>query len=116
MRLDVEGFHHLIRDFNARRIRRRDKMSLNGQTSLGFGVVDIVEYQVKGSERTARPGFADFAEQPMFDGIPFGGPDRIMANGDGQLKEIGHFFLERQFPGTAARSIAPPTLGQDFQC
>ncbi len=71
MRLDVKGMHHLVGDFNARWIRCRDRMSLGGQTGLRLGIVDVAAYQVKGPKRTTRLGFADFAEQPMLNRVPF---------------------------------------------
>ncbi len=59
MRLEVEGFHHLVRHLNAGRIGRGDQLRLGGPRGLGLGIVEIAERQVKGPERTARPGFAD---------------------------------------------------------
>ena len=94
MHLDIEGFHHLIRDFNACRIGRGDKMSLNGQTGLGFGVVEIVEHQIKGPQGTTSPRFADFAEQPMFDGVPFRCARWVMTDRDRQAMPIGQFVLK----------------------
>jgi hypothetical protein len=52
-------------------------VSGNHQAGLRFRFSNVMSRQRKGSQRTTSPGFTDFAEQPMFDRIPFGGTRRI---------------------------------------
>jgi hypothetical protein len=77
-------------------------MGLDGQTRLGFGIVDIVETQIERAQRTPRPRFAHFAKQPMFDRIPLGSSRRIMTDGDGQSERVGQFLLDLLFKNATA--------------
>ncbi len=46
MELNIEGIHHFLGDFNARLVRLVHPLRMTRQTSLGCGVVEIVQDQV----------------------------------------------------------------------
>ncbi len=81
MELDVESIHNGLRHFKASLVDGFHKLGVDSQAGLCFGVVDVVEHEVKRTQGAALPGFADFAEQAVLNGIPFGSPRRIMTNG-----------------------------------
>jgi len=82
-------------------------MSLNRQTRLCCGLVDVVQQQVKRTQGTTLPSFADFAEQALHNGIPFGSAGRIMTDGDSYPKDIRDLFLDAFFEKVAARGGSP---------
>src|SRR5437899_3746714 len=58
---------------------------------------------------------ADLAKEAMLDGIPLGGAGGIMTDRDAQLIGIHQLFLQGEFPGATARTIAASTVSQDQQ-
>ena len=112
---NVQGCHLLIRDFFTRDIFLSDVVSGNDQAGLRFRFSNVVSSQRKGSQRTTRPGLADFAEQAVFDGIPFGGARRIVADSHNQIKAIGDLILQMIFPGSGYRAVTAAAIGLDQQ-
>jgi hypothetical protein len=90
-------------------------MRLDDQPGLGLGIVDVAEHVVKRTQWTARPRFADFAEQPVFDRVPLRGAGGIMTNGDRQPQPIGQFLLKLLFEDPAARSVRATAIGFNEQ-
>ena len=68
-------------------------MGLDSEAGLGGRVVDIVKDEVEGTQRTTSPGFADFAKQAVFNGIPLGGAGRI----EGPLLSVEELFYKVSF-------------------
>ena len=58
------------------------------QASLSAGRADELEHLFVAVEWLGRPVFGDFGEQPVFDGIPFGGAGRVVSDGDGDAEGI----------------------------
>src|SRR5260221_10322361 len=105
MLLKVERRHDLISDFQPSCLQGRNEMSLDGQPRLGFGIVAIVEYQVKGTQRTPRPVFADFAEPPVFNRLPLRSAGWVMTDADGQAQPMRQFLLKLLFKDAASGTI-----------
>ncbi len=82
MELDIKGVHDVFRHFRASFVKLGNQVRVNRQAGLGGGVIQIVEHPLEGSQWTALPSFADFAENAMLNGVPLGGSRRIMAHGD----------------------------------
>ena len=84
--------------------------------SLGGGRRgDVVEYGFVAFQRNAGPVFADFAEQPVFGGIPLRGARGIMAGNHRQPMAIGEFALQVAFPDPGAGAVAAAAIGQQQQ-
>ncbi len=115
MKVDVESFHNLIGNSSACGIVSRDKMGLDAQARLRFGIGNIVQHQVKRAQWGTRPGFADFTEKPMLDGVPLGGAGRVVRDGNGQAQTISQFLLELLFKNPTARGIGAAPIGFDEQ-
>src|SRR5579864_9319102 len=115
MFLDIERFHDLIGDLDPNWIGRRDQMSLDSEPGLRFGIVDVVEDQVKRAQRTAGPGFTDFAEQPMFDWVPLRGAGWVMTDSYRQAQPIRQFVLKLLFEDTAPGGIRTAAIGFNEQ-
>jgi beta-glucosidase len=82
------------------------------------GIYDLVlqisrEYNHPIIEIRTGPIVADLGKQTMFNGIPFGGARRIMADRDLQSISVDQVLLQMVFPGAWANTIATPSVGQD---
>src|ERR1700694_4629036 len=93
MRLQVQGGHLFVGNFETRWVVVRDQACLHGQARLRGRLTNVSQRELEGAQRTTRPGLADLAEQSVLNRIPFGGAGRIMADRDGQAKAIGHLRL-----------------------
>jgi len=97
MIMDVEGLNIGFGCFYPGLIKLGDEMGFDGQARLGFSLMKQVKQYLKGQNRTAFPGFADFTENAVLDRIPFGGTGRVMANGEGEAEGIGNNGLKLLF-------------------
>ena len=82
------------------------------QAGTGGGGGNVVEDQIEGLQRAARPIAADLAEEAMFDRIPLGASSRIGGHGDGELVEIAEMVLEGVLPSAATVGIAAAAIGE----
>lgn len=112
---NVQGCHLFIGDFFTGDIFLSDMVSRNYQAGLCFRFSNVLSSKRKGSQRTTSPGLADFAEQPMFDGIPFGGACRIVTHCHNQIKAICDLILQMIFPGSGYITVTAATIGLDQQ-
>lgn len=112
---NIQGSHHSGRDFFTGDVFLSDMVSRNHQAGLRFRFSDVVSSQCEGSQRTASPGLADFAEQPMFDGVPFGCAGWIMTNRHGQTQAIRDLVLQMIFPGSGYGAVTTAAIGLDQQ-
>ena len=112
---NVQGRHLFVRDFFTRDIFLSDMVSGNHQAGLRFRFSNVMSSKCKGSQRTTSPGLADFTEQPMFDGIPFGGARRIVTHCHHQIKAICDLILQMIFPGSGYRTVTAAAIGLDQQ-
>lgn len=113
MRADIQQVHFFVGrcltflvDFGVEFRRHR-------QSCFGLGGRDVVQSHLVGLERHALPVPADLAEQSMLDGIPFGGPWRIVTDGDAQSVLIAEFLLQIALPDLAARTVGSTRVGED---
>src|SRR4030095_1673787 len=81
--------------------------AVDDQSGLGARTTDQADNGFIVSQRLSAPVLADLAEESMLDGIPLGGPGRIVTNGHPQLVAINQFFLESQLPGVTTCAVAP---------
>ena len=86
--MNVQSSNVLLGYFELQRIVPFQKTSCNSKPRLGLCCSKIVEDGFVTIQRTARPVFADLAEEPVFDWIPLGASRRVMANGDGDPEWI----------------------------
>ena len=68
---DVECFHLLVADLDAGGVFVPVEPGGHHQASAGGSGSDVVEDQIEGLQRAARPIAADLAEEAMFDRVPF---------------------------------------------
>jgi hypothetical protein len=61
--------------------------------------------------RLAGPVVADMGKQVMFNGVPFGCPRGIVADGHCQSVGITELVLQVVFPCTRPGAVAPATVG-----
>ena len=57
--------------------------------------------------------FGDLAEQPMFDGVVFGGAGGVVGDGDLQVEPIGENMLQEILPGAGPTAVAAAGIGED---
>jgi len=112
---DVQGCHLFVRDFFTRDVFLSDMVSRNHQAGLRFCFSNVVSSKRKGSQWTPSPGLTDFAEQPMFDGIPFGGACWIVTNRHNQTQAIRDLVLQMIFPGSGYGAVTAAAIGLDQQ-
>ena len=89
----VELFHVIRADFGSTLIRARHRFGCDRESSLRFRGVQVIQDDLHGFKWHAGPVFGDFAEQAVFDRIPFGGSTGIVCNGDGEMKWIYKVLL-----------------------
>ena len=110
---DVDGCHLLVGDLDAGFVFLPVELGGNDQPGAGGCGGDVVEDEFEGLERAAGPVAADFAEQAMFDGIPFRAPCGIVGHGDGEAVEVAEMVLQGVLPGAVAVAVAATAIGED---
>jgi len=100
------------RDLEASGIGTIIKISLDLKTGASSGGTNEVEDGVVVGEGLTSPVFADFAEETVFGGVPFGSAGRIVANGDGEAETVAEKALELILP-KIARAVAATGVGED---
>lgn len=111
----MKRFHHRVGDFHASPIFLCDQGGRDLQSSLCSGFTDVLCRELKRAQRATGPGFANLAEEPLFDRVPFGGAGWRMADGQGQAKAVGHFVLQLLFPHSGSGPVASAAVGFDQQ-
>ena len=91
------------------------KKAFDGEPGRGGRFTDELEDQRVVLQGDARPVFADFAEETMLDGIPFGGARGIVTDGDRELIAVDQLLLESPLPGPRLITITPTAIGQNEQ-
>lgn len=115
MWLDIQHGHFCIRYCDTRGVGGRHQVGPHRQTGLGRRVGNVVSHQIKGPQRTPRPGSADLAEQAMLNRVPFRGARGIMAHRDGQSQPICELHLELLLPDARAGAVAAAAIRFDQQ-
>jgi hypothetical protein len=87
--------------------------SIHLESGLGLRGTNVFEYGFVGPQRSAGPIVGDLGKQTMFNGIPFGGARRIVADRDLQSMSVDQLLLQMVFPSAWANTIATPSIGQD---
>ena len=87
--------------------------SIHLESGLGLRGTNVLEHGFIGPQRSTGPIVADLGKQTMFNGIPFGGARRIMADRDLQSISVDQVLLQMVFPRAWANTIATPSVGQD---
>ena len=72
----------------------------------------MVSQTVEGS---ARPVFADLAEQAVFDGVPLRRGRRVVGDGHPQAVPVAEAMLQVELPGAGGATVAAAAVGQDLQ-
>ena len=83
-------------------------MSSHFQSGSGCGGTDEVEGLFVTVQRLSRPVPADLAEQTMLDGIPFGGPGRVVRKSDVQAQAIAQLTLNLLLQAPRCAPLLPP--------
>ena len=107
----AELAHLFCRDFLTGLKVFGHQMTFDPQTRLGFGVSNQAQDGFVTVQRLPSPVFADFAEEPMLNGIPFGGAGGVMAHDEFQIKSIDDLLLEGIFPRAHPSAIAAAAVG-----
>jgi len=102
MKLNIEGVENRIGYFDACLIKLGDQVCLNGQTSAGARIAQIVKDEIKRTQWATLPGFTDFTEHAMLNGVPLRRAGRIMTNGDREAERIGNGGLKLLFEDPTA--------------
>ena len=84
------------------------EMTFDPQTRLGFGLSNQAQDGFITVQRLPSPMFADFAEEPMLNRIPFRSACGVMAHGDFQLKWISDLLLRAYFQARTRAPLLPP--------
>ena len=95
-----EVTHCSIRDCDACWIEPGIEVGLYCESSLGLGCRNEIEDFVIGFEGYPLPAFADFAKEPVFDGVPFGGTGGVVSDSDDETVGVTELHLEVVFPGS----------------
>ena len=111
MIMDVEGLDIGFGCFYPGLIKLGEEMGFDGQARLGFSLMKQVKQYLKGQNRTALPGLTDFAEDTVFNGIPFRSAGWVMTDGDGQAENISDKGLQLLFEDAAAGGIGATAIG-----
>jgi len=107
--------HLVIRHFDSSIIVFGDETAIDRESGGGGRFLDELEDQRIVLQRDACPVFADFAEETVLDGIPFGGAGRIVTDGDRELVTVDQLLLESPLPEATLITIAPAAIGQNEQ-
>jgi hypothetical protein len=112
MRSKVELIDVMRKRLEAGGIGTSVEISLYLKARASSGGADKVEYSVVIGKGLARPVFADFAEETVFGGVPFGGSCGKVANGDWEVETIAEKALEMILP-EITWAIAAAGVGED---
>jgi len=85
----------------------------DGETMLRFCGADVLEHGLVAGEWLSGPVLRDLAEEPVLDGVPFGGSRGIVGDGDLKAEGIAELFLEGALPCGDAVSVATAAVGED---
>ena len=110
---DGELLHFMLGDLDAGRVVAVQGRRSDTQPGLGGGRADELGDDFVGAQWLAGPVPADLAEQTMLDGIPFGGPGRVVRKSDAQAQAIAQLTLNLSLPGATLSPIAATGIGQD---
>jgi hypothetical protein len=85
------------------------------QPRSGDRAANRVEHRVQTPQWLACPVQTDLAEQPMLNGIPFGAPSGIVADGYGESIAIAHLLLQVLLKAARPTAITPTRISEDQQ-
>jgi len=83
-RFTFEGFHLLIRDFQAPRISHRVQLGVNTQPRLRGGMGDQIDDHFVADQWSVAPILGDMTKHPMLDFVPFARARGQVADGQPQ--------------------------------
>src|SRR5680860_1747893 len=88
--------------------------AMHAESGAGGCGADQVDDDLMGDQRSATPVHGDLGEEPVLDLVPFAGPWREMAHGDGQSGLRGELG-ELDLPGTDPVAVGSSAVGADQQ-
>ena len=110
MAFQVEALHLLVTHFDFGFVLLPVEAGFDLQAGLRLRSSNTGQQQRQAALRLAGPIDADRPKQPMLDRVVVRSPRRVMTNGHGQAKTIGHLGLQPCLPQPRPATIAAATI------
>lgn len=88
----------------------------NRESSRGGCASDKVEHSVKGIQGPTSPVERDLVEETILNRVVLGGPGRIVADKDRQVKAVGQLALQFELPQPEPAAIAAAGIAEEEKC